>query len=64
MIYGSPCEVKVLAGYTAVTDDELLDIAYDVDILKIRSKIPHPVNKGWKTLVEFTARDNPKVRTS
>jgi hypothetical protein len=53
---------KVLAGYTAVTDDELLEIAYDVYILKIRSKVPYPVNKGWKTLIEFTARDNPKVR--
>lgn len=40
----------------------MLDIPYDVDILKIRSKIPHPVNKGWKTLIDFTARDNPKVR--
>ncbi len=53
---------KVLAGYTAVSDDELLEIAYDVYILKIRSKVPYPVNKGWKTLIEFTARDNPKVR--
>jgi ABC-type nitrate/sulfonate/bicarbonate transport system substrate-binding protein len=53
---------RILAGYTGVTDDELLDIAYDVYILKIRSKIPYPVNKGWKTLIDFTARDNPKVR--
>ena len=52
---------KFLAEYTGVTDNELLDIAYDVYILKIRSKVPYPVNKGWKTLVEFTARDNPKV---
>lgn len=53
---------KILAGYTGVTDDELLEIAYDVYILKIRSKVPYPVNKGWKTLIDFTARDNPKVR--
>jgi hypothetical protein len=26
------------------------------------STCPYPVNKGWKTLIEFTARDNPKVR--
>jgi len=53
---------KFLSGYTGVTDDELLEIAYDVYILKIRSKVPYPVNKGWKTLIDFTARDNPKVR--
>ena len=53
---------RVLAGYTGVTDDELLEIAYDVYILKIRSKVPYPVHKGWKTLIEFPARDNPKVR--
>lgn len=52
---------KILAGYTGITDNELLDIAYDVYILKIRSKVPYPVNKGWKTLIDFTARDNPKV---
>jgi hypothetical protein len=52
---------KILAGYTGVSDDELLEIAYDVYILKIRSKVPYPVNKGWKTLIDFTARDNPKV---
>jgi ABC-type nitrate/sulfonate/bicarbonate transport system substrate-binding protein len=53
---------KILASYTGVTDDELLEIAYDVYILKIRSKVPYPVNKGWKTLIDFTARDNPKVK--
>lgn len=53
---------RILAGYTGVTDDELLEIAYDVYILKIRSKVPYPVNKGWKTLIDFTARDNPKVK--
>ncbi|HEX9787361.1 MAG TPA: hypothetical protein VGB09_05005, partial [Candidatus Binatia bacterium] len=53
---------KILAGYTGVNDDELLEIAYDIYILKIRSKVPYPVNKGWTTLIEFTARDNPKVR--
>jgi ABC-type nitrate/sulfonate/bicarbonate transport system substrate-binding protein len=52
---------KILAGYTGVSDDELLEIAYDVYILKIRSKVPYPANKGWKTLIDFTARDNPKV---
>lgn len=53
---------KILAGYSGVTDDELLEIAYDVYILKIRSKVPYPVAKGWKTLIDFTARDNPKIR--
>jgi hypothetical protein len=53
---------EILAGYTGINDDELLEIAYDIYILKIRSKVPYPVNKGWKTLIDFTARDNPKVR--
>lgn len=53
---------KILAAYTGVNDDELLEIAYDVYILKIRSKVPYPVNRGWKTLIDFTARDNPKVK--
>ncbi len=53
---------KILASYAGVNDDELLEIAYDVDILKIRSNVPYPVNKGWKTLIDFTARDNPKVK--
>ncbi|MGH7796071.1 MAG: ABC transporter substrate-binding protein [Candidatus Binatia bacterium] len=53
---------KILAGYTGITDNELLDVAYDIYILKIRSKVPYPVNKGWNTLINFTARDNPKVR--
>jgi len=53
---------KILAGYTAVTDDELLELAYDVYILRIRSKVPYPINRGWKTLIDFTARDNPKVK--
>jgi len=53
---------KILAAYTGVTDDELLEIAYDVYILKIRSKVPYPVNRGWQTLIDFTARDNPKVK--
>jgi len=26
------------------------------------TKSPTPVAKGWKTLIDFTARDNPKVR--
>ncbi len=56
-----PLSKKILAGYTGVSDDQLLDIAHDIYILKIRSKVPYPVNKGWKTLIEFTARDNPKV---
>ena len=25
-------------------------------------KVPYPVNRGWKTLIDFTARDNPKVK--
>jgi hypothetical protein len=25
------------------------------------AKPPYPVIKGWKTLIDFTARDNPKV---
>jgi hypothetical protein len=33
---------KILADYSAVTDDELLDIAYDAHILKIRNKVPYP----------------------
>ena len=53
---------KILAAYTGVTDDELLEAAYDVYILKIRAKVPYPVNRGWKTLIDFTARDNPKVK--
>jgi len=53
---------KILAAYTGVNDDELLEIAYDVYILKIRSKVPYPVNRGWQTLIDFTARDNPKVK--
>lgn len=53
---------RILAGYTGVTDDELLEIAFDVYILKIRGKVPYPINKGWKTLIDFTARDNPKVK--
>jgi len=53
---------KLLAAYTGVTDDELLEVAYDVYILKIRAKVPYPVNRGWKTLIDFTARDNPKVK--
>ena len=57
-----PQSKKILAGYTGVTDDELLEIAYDIYILKIRSKVPYPVNRGWKTLIDFTARDNPKVK--
>ena len=44
---------KFLAGYGGVTDDELLDIAYDVYILKIRSQVPYPVAKGWKTLIRL-----------
>ena len=31
-------------------------------ILRIRSQVSYPVAKGWKTLIDFTARDNPKVR--
>jgi hypothetical protein len=37
---------KILAGYSGVTDDELLDIAYDVYILRILSKVPYPGVKG------------------
>jgi hypothetical protein len=39
-----------------------LEIAYDIYVNKIRAKIPYPVNRGWKTLIDFTARDNPKVK--
>jgi hypothetical protein len=53
---------NILAGYSGIADDELLEIAYDVYALKIRSRVPYPVPKGWKTLIDFTARDNPKVR--
>lgn len=53
---------RILASYTGVNDEELLEIAYDVYILKIRSRVPYPVNRGWKTLIDFTARDNPKVK--
>ena len=56
-----PLTKKILAGYSGINDNELLEIAYDVYILKIRSTVPYPVNKGWKTLIDFTARDNPKV---
>jgi ABC-type nitrate/sulfonate/bicarbonate transport system substrate-binding protein len=57
-----PLTKKILASHGGVTDEEILEIAYDVYIQKIRSKVPYPVNRGWKTLIEFTARDNPKVR--
>jgi hypothetical protein len=54
---------KILASYTlGVTDNELLETAYDVYVLKIRSKVPYSFPKEWKTLIDFIARDNPKVR--
>ena len=54
---------KILASYTlGVTDNELLETAYDVYVLKIRSKVPYPVPKEWKTLIDFITRENPKVR--
>ena len=53
---------KILAGYSGISDDDLLEVAYDVYILKIRSKVPYPIASGWKTLIDFTARDNPRVR--
>jgi hypothetical protein len=54
---------KILASYTlGVTDNELLETAYDVYVLKIRSKVPYPVPKEWKRLIDFIARDNSKVR--
>lgn len=27
----------------------------------IRSKVPYPVNRGWKTLIDLTARNNAKI---
>ncbi len=53
---------KILANYSGINDDDLLEIAYDVYILKMRSKVPYPIAGGWKTLIDFTARDNPRVR--
>jgi ABC-type nitrate/sulfonate/bicarbonate transport system substrate-binding protein len=53
---------KLLATHGGVNDDEILEIAYDIYVHKIRAKVPYPVNRGWKTLIEFTARDNPKVK--
>ena len=53
---------KLLASHGGVNDDEILEIAYDIYVNKIRAKIPYPVNRGWKTLIDFTARDNPKVK--
>jgi ABC-type nitrate/sulfonate/bicarbonate transport system substrate-binding protein len=57
-----PFTKKILATHGGVTDEEILETAYDIYIQKIRSKVPYPVNRGWKTLIDFTARDNPKVR--
>jgi NitT/TauT family transport system substrate-binding protein len=53
---------KLLASHGGVNDDEILEIAYDIYVNKIRAKVPYPVNRGWKTLIDFTARDNPKVK--
>ena len=53
---------KLLASHGGINDDEILEIAYDIYVNKIRAKIPYPVNRGWKTLIDFTARDNPKVK--
>lgn len=57
-----PFTNKILATHGGVTDEEILETAYDIYIQKIRSKVPYPVNRGWKTLIDFTARDNPKIR--
>lgn len=57
-----PLSKKLLASHGGVNDDEILEIAYDIYVNKIRAKVPYPVNRGWKTLIEFTARDNPKVK--
>ncbi len=53
---------KILAGYTGINDNDLLETAYDVYVLKMRSKVPYPIASGWKSLIDFTARDNPRVR--
>ena len=57
-----PLSKKLLASHGGVNDDEILEIAYDIYVNKIRAKVPYPVNRGWKTLIDFTARDNPKVK--
>ena len=61
-VNNKPLTKKILADHGGVKDDAILDIAYDIYINKIRSNVPYPVNRGWQTLIEFTARDNPKVR--
>jgi hypothetical protein len=55
-----PFTKKILATHGGVTDEEILETAYDIYIHKIRSKVPYPVNRGWKTLIDFTARDIQK----
>ncbi len=57
-----PLSKKLLASHGGVNDDEILEVAYDIYVNKIRAKVPYPVNRGWKTLIDFTARDNPKVK--
>ena len=57
-----PLTKKLLADHGGVRDDAILEAAYEIYINKIRSNVPYPVNRGWNTLIEFTARDNPKVR--
>lgn len=57
-----PLSKKLLASHGGVNDEEILEVAYDIYVNKIRAKVPYPVNRGWKTLIDFTARDNPKVK--
>ncbi len=53
---------KVLAGYTGFTEDELLEDAYRIYVLQTMSRVPYPVAQGWKPVMDFAGRENPRVK--
>lgn len=53
---------KVLAGYTGFTEDDLLEDSYKIYIIQTMSRVPYPVAKGWKGVIDFAARENPRVK--
>lgn len=53
---------KVIAEVIGAKDENLIEESYNVFVLSSTNKIPYPVAKGWPELIDFTARQNPRVK--
>lgn len=57
-----PFTKKVLSEYTGFKEDDLLEESYRVYIIQTMSRVPYPVARGWKAVIDFSSRENPRIK--